>query len=172
MKGARVDDVERACVAVAALCRRAGALVLVHTHAHLVARCGLHGAHLDARIDGQRARVDEARLAMPRGALLGCSRHAGDRLDREALAGFDYATLSPVFAPRSKPDDTRAPLGLAGLASAVRASSLPVIALGGVDASNARTCIDHGARGVAVLGAIMSAHDPHAALALMRAELS
>ena len=181
MKGAPVDDVARMCVAVRAICRRAGALVLVHTHTTLVARLGLDGAHIDAT-----ARVDEARIALPPRALLGASRHVARSAGRAGLAGprrnstspqaasgldgpvegLDYVTLAPVFAPSSKPGDTRAPIGVDALR---RFGGLRTVALGGIDADNARACLEHSGA-IAVVGAVMSARDPARALALLIAK--
>ncbi len=173
-KRAAVDDVARACAALRPVTRRAGALLLVHTHARLVARLGLDGVHVDGR-----ARVDEARIALPPGALLGASRHAGDlapAAHRRGPGGLrgdddgrraDYVTLSPIFRPASKPADARATLGLAGLGRACAAGGPPVVALGGVDDRSARACLDAGAAAVAVIGAVTGAHDPARALAAL-----
>ncbi|MDX1421679.1 MAG: thiamine phosphate synthase, partial [Kiloniellales bacterium] len=72
------------------------------------------------------------------------------------------ATQSPIFATASKPGYGPA-LGLAGLAEAA-AAGLPVLALGGVTAERAPACLRAGAAGVAVMGAVMAARDPAAAV--------
>jgi thiamine-phosphate pyrophosphorylase len=158
MKGASERDVAERCVAVRAIARRSEALVLVHGHPRLVARLGLDGAHVDSR-----AHVDEARVALPPRALLGASRHSDDLEHRARFFGLDYATMSPVFAPSSKPDD-RATLGLDRLRDATARAPIPLAALGGVDDRNARACLAHGAHAAAVVGAVMSARDPRRAL--------
>ena len=53
-------------------------------------------------------------------------------------------------------------LGIAGLEQIVRGTGLPVYALGGVTVDRARACVDAGAVGVAVMGAVMGADDPAA----------
>ncbi|WP_432829425.1 thiamine phosphate synthase [Dactylosporangium sp. CA-092794] len=74
--------------------------------------------------------------------------------------GVDYATLSPIFASRSKPG-YGPPLGLAALARMATVVSVPVYALGGVETpARVRDCLDEGAAGVAVMGAVMRAEDP------------
>ncbi|MER7003449.1 thiamine phosphate synthase [Dactylosporangium sp. NPDC000555] len=71
-----------------------------------------------------------------------------------------YATLSPIFPTRSKPG-YGPPLGLAALARMALAVPIPVYALGGVDnPARVRDCLDEGAAGVAVMGAVMRAEDP------------
>jgi thiamine monophosphate synthase len=162
-KGSAIDPAVF-CAALLPLCRRAGALLLAHGDARRVGPLGLDGVHLPSRAFGRRASPRLARLQMPRGRLLGVSRHAGDDLDDDDVS--DYATLSPVFSPTSKPRDSRSTLGPRALAGHRRA----VIALGGVDAGNARSCLDQGAAGVAVVGAVLSAVDPRRALlSLLRA---
>lgn len=161
MKARGIDDVRAACGALHAITKRAGALLLVHTHVALVDELGLDGAHVDATAD-----VRAARAAMMREhALLGASRHAGDALAEDALAPLDYVTLSPIFAPSSKRGDTRALLGARALATP---SARPLVALGGVDVTRAASCLRAGASAVAVIGSVMSAHDPRRALQSLR----
>jgi thiamine-phosphate pyrophosphorylase len=69
----------------------------------------------------------------------------------------------PVSATPSKPDADPA-IGLEGLAEICRAVSIPVVAIGGVDVSNAADCIRAGAAGVAVIRAIRDARALRAAI--------
>jgi thiamine-phosphate pyrophosphorylase len=94
---------------------------------------------------------------------LGRSCHDAAELDEAAAHGAAYVTLSPVFATASKPG-YGPPLGLDGLARLVAGRDLPVVALGGVEPTNAAACLDAGASGVAVLGGVMAAPDPEAAV--------
>ncbi|GAA4253993.1 thiamine phosphate synthase [Dactylosporangium darangshiense] len=74
--------------------------------------------------------------------------------------GVDFATLSPIYPTRSKPG-YGPPLGLAALGRMAQVAPVPVYALGGVDtAVRVRDCLDEGAAGVAVMGAVMRAEDP------------
>lgn len=68
----------------------------------------------------------------------------------------DYLGVSPVFATPTK-TDTAPPLGLDGLASIRALTDLPLVAIGGIHADNARAVIDAGADGIAVVSAICSA---------------
>ncbi len=104
-------------------------------------------------------------LPVDRPALVGRSCHRPADLIVAAAEGCDWATLSPIFPSPSKPGYGPS-LGLAALADC----PLPVYALGGVDASTAAACMVSGAAGVAVMGAVMAAPDPAAAVdALLRA---
>ncbi|MEU7974704.1 thiamine phosphate synthase [Micromonospora sp. NPDC049089] len=90
--------------------------------------------------------------------LLGRSCHNRAELDR--LTTEHYATISPVWPTKTKPG-YGPPLGVVGLGSLVRASPVPLLALGGVETPEQVTaCVHSGATGVAVLGALMRAGNP------------
>lgn len=77
-----------------------------------------------------------------------------------AAAGAAYVTISPVAPTISKPGYGPA-LGADGVRAAVEAAGdLPVFALGGVTPENARSFLDAGAHGVAVMGPVLRATDP------------
>ncbi|WP_433229362.1 thiamine phosphate synthase [Micromonospora sp. CA-248260] len=90
--------------------------------------------------------------------LVGRSCHDPAELAR--LSTEHYVTLSPVWTTRSKPG-YGPPLHPDGLRRLVRLSPVPVLALGGIETPQQVTaCVEAGAVGVAVLGAIMRAADP------------
>jgi thiamine-phosphate pyrophosphorylase len=68
-------------------------------------------------------------------------------------AGATYLGAGPVWATPSKPDAAR-PIGVGGLRDICLSVSVPVVAIGGIDASNAAECIGAGAAGVAVIRAV------------------
>jgi thiamine-phosphate pyrophosphorylase len=68
-------------------------------------------------------------------------------------AGATYLGAGPVWATPSKPDAAR-PIGIGGLRDICLSVSVPVVAIGGIDASNAAECIRAGASGVAVIRAV------------------
>lgn len=93
----------------------------------------------------------------------GRARRAGLLLGRSATtyeeaisADADYLGVGPVWETPSKADAAPA-LGLDELERICRVISAPVIAIGGIDASNAAACIRAGAAGVAV---VRAAADP------------
>jgi thiamine-phosphate pyrophosphorylase len=68
-------------------------------------------------------------------------------------AGASYLGAGPIWATPSKPDAPR-PIGIDGLRDVCLSVSIPVVAIGGIDASNAAACIAAGAAGVAVIRAV------------------
>jgi thiamine-phosphate pyrophosphorylase len=87
------------------------------------------------------------------GLLLGRS---ASTLEQALAADADYLGVGPIWETPSKHDAGGA-IGLAGLRSICEAVSIPVVAVGGIDALNAGDCIRAGAAGVA---AIRAASDP------------
>ncbi|GIJ21504.1 hypothetical protein Vlu01_21280 [Micromonospora lutea] len=103
----------------------------------------------------------------PAADLVGRSCHDAAELGR--LTTEDYVTLSPVFPTRTKPG-YGPPLLPEGLAELVRRSPVPALALGGIETPDqVRACVRAGATGVAVLGTIMRADDPHQTAAALTA---
>ncbi len=74
-------------------------------------------------------------------------------------AGADYLGASPIYATPTK-TDTAPALGLEGLRQIRESVGLPLVGIGGLNADNAARVIEHGADGVAVVSAIVSADDP------------
>jgi thiamine-phosphate pyrophosphorylase len=111
-------------------------------------------AALELRADGVHlGRTDPgAERALAEGLMLGVSAAtvqeavAGERL------GATYVGAGPIWPTPTKPDADPS-IGLDGLREISAAVSIPVVAIGGIDASNAADCISAGATGVAVVRA-------------------
>jgi thiamine-phosphate pyrophosphorylase len=126
--------------------RALGTPFVVNDDVDAALELGADGVHLGQSDQG-------AERARARGLLLGRS---ATTFEEALTADADYLGVGPIWATPSK-SDSDPPLGLAELERICRAVSVPVIAIGGVDASNARDCIRAGAAGVAV---IRAATDP------------
>ena len=149
--------------ALMVLGRRNGATVTVHEDIDAAVAAGADGVHLPS---GGSPKAARSRLP---GALIGASAHSAEEASALLRAGADYVTVSPVFLTESKPGYGPA-LGLDDLARIVTQASGPVIALGGISAETAPLCLAGGAQGVAVMGEVMRAADPRAAVeAILRA---
>lgn len=105
--------------------------------------CGVHLGQSDQ--GAERA----AAAGIPLGISVATRREAAVA----EFSGATYLGAGPVWATPSKADAGRS-IGLDGLADVCLATQLPVVAIGGVDASNAADCIRAGAAGVAVIRAI------------------
>ena len=104
----------------------------------------------------------------PRCSATGYSAHGTDDAVSAFKYDIDFCTLSPIYATPSKAGILD-PIGIETIREARQ--QLPgrtLIALGGIDASNAERCMEAGADGIAVIRAIMAADDPEKAASHLR----
>jgi thiamine-phosphate pyrophosphorylase len=151
-KGATTDELVAAGQGFAEL----DALFVVNDDVEAALRLGANGVHLGRDDEG-------AEDAIAAGLLLGTSAASVAEALGGERKGAAYVGAGPVWATPSKPDADPA-IGLDGLAEICRAVSIPVVAIGGVDASNAGDCIRAGAVGVAVIRAAAEARELRAAI--------
>jgi thiamine-phosphate pyrophosphorylase len=145
--------------AVRDLCRAHGALFVVNDHVDLALAIGAGGVHL-----GQHdLPVALVRPLVPEGFVFGVSTNNAEEARSAEANGASYIAVGAVFPTASKePERTRAasPERVREVRAAVR---LPVVAIGGIDASNVGQVIDAGADAAAVISAVCAADDPQAA---------
>lgn len=90
--------------------------------------------------------------------IIGQSCHSIEDIQRAQAGNADYVTFSPIFDTASKPGYVG--VGLHTLTQICSKTTLPVIALGGIDAENAASCLAAGAAGIAVMGNVMRSKTP------------
>jgi len=144
---------------LAAICAKHSVPLLVNDRADVALAAGASGIHLPAR---GLFPADARALGL---SLVAVSAHCAADVARAAREGADFAVFAPVYETPGK-----TPQGEAALAAACRAAPIPVLALGGIDETNAVRCLQAGARGVACIRSVLGAPDPAAAaLRLWRA---
>lgn len=145
---------------------RGGAVrVVLNRRVDVALAAGADGAHLG--FDAMDP--DTARRLLGPDAWIGVSAHSAPEVLALDPASVSYAHLAPIFAPLSKAAE-RPALGLEALRAAA-AGAVPVLAQGGISATNAADCLRAGAAGVAVTGAILKAGDVAAATRALREAL-
>jgi len=155
LKGLSTDEIAKRGAPFAELCRERRVTFVVNDDVEAAIALGADGVHLGREDEG----LEHAQEA---GLLIGLSAQDLDdarAADREAPA---YIGAGPVWTTPTKSD--AAPVGLDGLREICSAVAARVVAIGGIDASNARECIDAGAAGIAVVRAAADAAHVRAAL--------
>ena len=138
--------------------------LVINDRIDIALACGADGVHL-----GQNdLPADEARKLLPPGVFIGWSVESMDDVQQSAALPVDYLGVSPIFSTPTK-TDTKDPWGLEGLAVVRAATRLPLVAIGGIHAGNARDVLRAGADSLAVVSALCAADDPQAAAADLRA---
>jgi len=110
--------------------------------------------------------IETARSLLGPHKLIGASIHSLMEGQQAERAGADFVLFGPVYFTPSKAA-FGAPQGLASLAKIVEMLSLPVYAIGGVTPDNTTSVQRVGARGVALIAAIMAAEKPQDAAQTM-----
>jgi thiamine-phosphate pyrophosphorylase len=139
--------------------------VLVNDRVDIALAAGAAGAHLG----WDDPPLEVLRPHAPPGFLLGISIGSTDEAERGARLAADYWSVGPCFATANKPDAGTS-LGPDGFAALARFApdGKPVIGIGGISSTNARSIIDSGGSGVAVIGGVFGTADPERAARELR----
>jgi thiamine-phosphate pyrophosphorylase len=137
---------------MAALCSSRQVLFTVNDAVEIAVDGGADGVHL-----GQEDELGEARARLGLDRVLGVSVGTPEQARTAEVLGADYLGVTVFSTPTKR--EAR-PLGLEGLREIVEVTSLPVVGIGGIDASNAREVLSAGAAGVAVVSAVGASEDP------------
>ena len=155
LKGVPTLEVVERGRSTRSFCARHGVEFVVNDDVEAGLMLGADGVHLGRSDEG-------AERAKEQGLLLGLSAASLDEaLEVAPLA--DYIGAGPVWPTPSK-EDADPPIGLEGLREICTAVDVPVVAIGGIDASNAAECMRAGAAGVAVIRAARDAAALRAAI--------
>lgn len=151
-KGAQLPDAR----AISQACHDVGAIFIVNDHVDLALAAGADGVHL-----GQTdLPLADARAIAPR-MILGASTNNAEEAAEAVASTADYVAIGAIF-PTSSKDVTR-PADLERIVAVKAAVSVPVVAIGGINASNIAQVVAAGADAAAVISAICGADDPEQA---------
>lgn len=143
------------------LTRRHGALLIVNDRLDIAIACDADGVHL-----GQSdLPISVARGLLSEDAIIGLSITDEAQLAGDDALQADYLGVGAVFPTGSKDDATLT--GLPLLTAARKATPSPIVAIGGIDATNAALAIRAGADSLAVISAIAAAPEPAFAAAAL-----
>ena len=133
------DDQVALALTLLPIARQFGACLTLHGHAALAKASGVDGVHLPAGSDPLASRA-----TLGPGKLMGVSLHTVT--EAEAIDPG-----KPGYGPE---------IGRKGLHEIARAARVPVLAIGGLNATRAAEVMAAGPVGIAVMGGVMRAADP------------
>ena len=135
--------------------RACGAKFLINDRFDIALAVGADGVHL-----GRASMpVTVARRILGPDQIIGYSAHDAAEAQQAERDGADFVTFGPVYATPSKAVYGE-PLGLVRLAEVAACLNIPVFALGGVKKASTAEVLSVGARGIAVISAIIAAQNP------------
>lgn len=105
---------------------------------------GIHVGQEDLSVD------DVRKIAGETVSIVGLSTHSLKQVEESAKENVDYIGFGPVFPTyaKKKPDPV---VGTAQLSRAVRMSSVPVVAIGGINRDSVDEVLQAGARNIAMI---------------------
>ncbi len=150
---------------LASLCRDHGVLSIINDRPDIASAAAAGGVHLgqdDLPVAAVRALISPD-------MLLGLSTHNLDQIHAAAAASPDYVAVGPVFASSTKPQNHVA--GLGTLRIAAESMGLPVVAIGGIDATNVGQVAKAGCNIASVCSAVIAQPDVAEAARAIKREL-
>lgn len=165
MKDATDDEVRSVAAEIQPLCKQNEAIFLLDDRVELARELHADGVHLGKN----DMPVDEARRVLGEEFIIGGTANTFEDIERLASQGADYIGCGPFRFTTTKKN--LAPvLGLEGYRDIIekmhRAEiDIPVVAIGGITASDIDDILATGVKGIAVSGSVLTAENP---VAMMR----
>ena len=160
MKDATDDEVRVVAAEIQPLCKQNEAIFLLDDRVELVRELHADGVHLGKN----DMPVDEARRVLGEEFIIGGTANTFEDIERLASQGADYIGCGPFRFTTTKKN--LAPvLGIEGYRDIIenmrRAGiDIPVVAIGGITASDIDDILATGVKGIAVSGSVLTAENP------------
>jgi thiamine-phosphate pyrophosphorylase len=158
---------ELAASAVSATRAAGSARILVNDRLDVAWAAGAGGVHLGEASLPAGEVVESKRRRGPADFLVGVSCHSLEAARAAQDAAADYIFFGPVFTTPSKLA-FGPPQGLVALGAVCSALRIPVLAIGGITAENAASCLEAGAAGIAGIRLFQQHRDLAALLETIR----
>lgn len=141
--------------ALVSLCHEHNVPLIINDDVALAASTGADGVH----VGREDASLAHARAALGPEAIIGASCYNEVPLAQAAMAGgASYIAFGSFFPSATKPGAVRATVSL--VAQVRQTTTLPIVGIGGITATNAPPLIDSGVDVLAVVNAIFGGSDP------------
>lgn len=150
---------------IAAWCHEQNVTFIMNDSVDLAIACGADGIH----VGQDDAPAPFVRKLAGADMVIGVSTNTVAEMKQAAADGADYVGFGPLFPTASKKDAHS--VVTADARQYAVAFSLPVVAIGGIDAENIRPLYDEGFRSFAMISAIVGQPDIAAAVVHIRRTL-
>jgi thiamine-phosphate pyrophosphorylase len=152
-KGKSLKELVGLADALHELTARSSTPLIVNDYAEIASRVPVEGVHVGQDDDS----IEVARQKAGRDILVGKSTHSLDQARAAQREGADYIGFGPIFVTPTKPD--YAPIGLEDIRRVHAEVNLPIFCIGGINIDNLQSVIDAGAKRVAMVSALLKAHN-------------
>jgi thiamine-phosphate pyrophosphorylase len=142
--------------------------ILVNDRLDVACAADAGGVHLgEQSLPVREAKQFLKERKLPQDFLVGVSTHSLEAARAAETNGADYIIFGPVFPTPSKLA-YGSPQGVEKLAEVCSALSIPVLAIGGITASNSLECATNGAAGIAAIRLFQDNSDIQRLVSLIR----
>jgi thiamine-phosphate pyrophosphorylase len=159
------SEMVRRATRLSQLCHDHGVLFIVNDRPDVAVLSHADGVH----VGQDDLTVQQARRIIGADLLIGKSTHSIAQAQAAAKEGPDYIAVGPMFESTTKTQS-----GLAGpktLAAVMKDTTLPIVAIGGIKATNVREILDTGCERAAVCSEVISADDVRSATRVLKEAL-
>ncbi len=150
------------------LCHDAGCLFFVNDRVDIALMAGADGVH----IGQEDLPIRQIRKIVPvsnESFMIGVSTHNMDQVKQAMEDQPDYIAIGAIYPSDTKPDV--ASVGLEMLSSIAGLTSIPIVAIGGINSGRAREVALAGASAIAVCQGIISSESPSLAVKEFKAAM-
>jgi thiamine-phosphate diphosphorylase len=151
--------------AIHKLTLEAGIPLIINDHVGIAMASKAEGLH----VGPDDISVPSARRMLGNSLIIGKSTSKHDEAIKAEQESASYVGVGPIFTTANKPG--KPAVGVQSITKVKAVVNIPVVAIGGIDAGNLAECIEAGADGVALIGAVAMADDMVAATSELRSEL-
>ena len=160
MKDSPEEEIVRTGIQVRELCDRYGATMILDDHTHLVSETGADGVHLGK----SDMPIGQARAILGKDRIIGGTANTFEDIVSHWKAGADYIGCGPFRFTTTKKNLSPV-LGIEGYRSIMEKMrhagiNIPVVAIGGITASDIDDILATGVKGIAVSGSVLTAENP------------
>ncbi len=131
-----------------------GVIFLINDRLDIALGIGADGVHIGR--DDLPYRI--ARRLLGKKKIIGVTVHSVKEAQEAQRLGADYIGVSPVFTTGTKRDAGK-PAGIRLIKEIKRRVSTPIVAIGGIDLSNAKKVIEAGADSLCAISAVVTKPD-------------
>ncbi len=166
LKDAPGRDFLAAARAIADMCRKRGAILIVNDRVDIAILADAHGVHLGQ----QDLPLEAARRIAGMGKMIGISTHNVEQARAAEEGGADYIGFGPMYPGGLR--NNAAGKGLDQLRAIRAAVKIPIVAIGGITEARVAETLAAGADAIAIITDVVNAPDigakVHSILALCR----
>ena len=153
-KNAETREMYQEALELAQICRDAGSFFLINDRLDVAMAVEADGVHV-----GQTDMpCSKTRRLLGRGKMIGVTVHSLVEALQAEREGADYLGVSPIYQTATKPDAGK-PAGIRLIEEIRERVSLPLIAIGGINHSNAPEVVQAGADGLCAISCVVAEDD-------------